>query len=302
MKFAVNYSPLLAELVQAGLVTIDYYKCPAWPNLLKEAMETHPVYIHFPLAIGYGQGSAMDEETHQPADLDRFARLLEETGTPYINTHFIAPANAYGDIPKDSRLPHHIRQVLDGAIRDLEPLIQRFGAEKVLVENIINEHNWLTACVLPEVISVLLSETGCGFLFDLSHARLTADKIGMDAHEYISGLPMGQIREGHVTGLKKLEGSLLEMVLAAGDPYGMAADQAGKRIDHLPMEEEDWPEFAWLIDGINQNRFRDPWVMSFEYGGVGRFWEELTDREVYLKQVPRMARMIHENGNQKATR
>jgi uncharacterized protein len=302
MKYAVNYSPLLAELVQSGLVTIDYYKCPAWPNLLAEATKTHPVYIHFPLSIGYGQGCVMDEETHQPADLDRFARLMDETGTPYINTHFIAPAKAYENIPLDSRDPGHIRRVLDGARRDLEPLIRRFGAENVLVENIINEYSWLTACALPDVISSLISATGCGFLFDISHARLAADNIGMDAHEYIAGLPMDQMRECHVTGLKKLEGSLLDLILAVGDPYGMAANQSGKRIDHLPMEEDDWPELFWLIDEISRGHFREPWVMAFEYGGVGRFWEELTNRDIYLTQVPRMASMIHKNGNHKAAR
>ncbi|MBE0699605.1 MAG: DUF692 family protein [Anaerolineaceae bacterium] len=302
MKYAVNYSPLLAELVQAGLVSIDFYKCPAWPDLLTEAIKTLPVYIHFPLSIGYGEGNVMDEETHQPADLERFARMMDETGTPFINTHFIAPAETYANIPPESRASHHIRRVLDGAIRDLEPLIHRFGAEKVLVENIINEHNWLTACALPDVISSLISETGCGFLFDLSHARLTAEKIGMDAHEYIAGLPMDKMCEGHVTGLKTLEGGLLEMILAVGDPYDMVSSQAGKRIDHLPMEEEDWPELAWLIEGIDRGKFRDPWVMAFEYGGVGHFWEELTDRDIYLTQLPLMASMLHEGGNHKATR
>jgi uncharacterized protein len=292
MKFAVNYSPLLAELVSAGSVSIDYFKCPAWPDLLQNAAKTLPVYIHFPLSIGYGQGKVMDEETHLPADLDRFVRMMEESGTPYINTHFITPGEAYRGIPRESREPEHIQQVLDAALRDLEPLMKRFGPEKVLVENIINEHNWLNICAFPEVISTLLEESGCGFLFDLSHARLSAENLGMDAHDYIGGLPMQRLVECHITGLQLLEGSLLEMVLAVGDPYGMAANQTGKRIDHLPMEAGDWPELSWLLDGIGTGRFSEPWIISFEYGGVGPFWDQVTNRDVYLTQLPRMAGLI----------
>jgi uncharacterized protein len=302
MKFAVNYSPLLAELVSAGMVALDYFKCPAWPDLLVEAQKTRPVYIHFPLSIGYGQGNVMDEETHLPADLDRFARMMDETGTAYINTHFIIPATAYPDIPRESRQPEHIRQLLDGALRDLAPLLKRFGPEKVLVENIINEPGWINACVFPEVITSLLEQSGCRFLFDLSHARLSAENMKMDPQAYIAGLPMRRLGECHVTGLHKLEGSLLEMMISIGDPYGLAAHQAGKRIDHLPMEADDWPDFTALLAGIEQGQYAEPGMISFEYGGVGPFWDQVTNREVYLTQVPRMAALIKGVRNVGSTR
>jgi uncharacterized protein (UPF0276 family) len=292
MKFAVNYSPLLAELVQAGQVSIEWYKCPAWPDLVAEAKKTLPAYIHFPLGIGMGQGSPMDAEIHAPADLDRFAALMEATGTPFINTHFIAPATIYPGLPIDSRTPKHVRRVLDGALRDLEPLVRRFGAEKVLVENIINEPGWLQISSLPEVITRVVEESGCGFLFDLSHARITADNLGMDPKEYIQGLPTQRIEEIHVTGLQELEGSLLELMRSIGDPYGLVANMAGRPIDHMPMTEEDWPWLEWTLEQVSAGRWKAPWVVSFEYGGVGRFWEELTKREVYLDQLPRMAGMV----------
>lgn len=289
MKYAVNYSPLLAELVQAGLISIDRYKCPAWPDLLSEAQNSLPSYIHFPLGIGLGQGSPMDEETRQPADLERFASMMEVTGTPFINTHFIAPERSYPGIPVESRAPEHVRRVLDGALRDLEPLIRRFGAEKVLVENIINEPGWLQICALPEVISRLVEESGCGFLLDLSHARITAGNFEVAPEDYFAGLPTQRIEEVHVTGLQPLEGSLLELMRSIGDPYGLAAHRPGKPIDHLPMTEADWPWLDWTLDQISAGAWQAPWVVSFEYGGVGRFWEELTSREVYLDQLPRMA-------------
>ncbi len=293
IEFAVNYTATLAELVRAGQVRVDRFKCPAWPNLLAEARQALPVYIHYPLGIGHG-GGPLDSETRGPADLARLADLRAMTGTPYINTHFVAPDKAYPGIPVDSTRPEHIRRVLDGALRDLEPLIARFGAESVLVENIINERGWLTLSVLPEVIGRLLEETGCGFLFDLSHARLAAANLGLDARAYSAALPVERIREIHVTGLQVLEGPLLELMWEIGDPYGFAESMAGKQIDHLPMSEGDWPELAWMMGEVAAGRWASPWVVAFEYGGVGRFWEEVTDRQVYLDQLPRMGAMVQQ--------
>ncbi len=293
MEFAVNYTSLLADLVRDGLLRLDRFKCPAWPDLLAEARQTLPVYIHFPLGIGQGSGYPLDTETKAPADFARLADLRVLTGTPYINTHFVTPQAAYPGIPLDSTRPEHIRRVLDGALRDLEPLIARFGAENVLVENVVDEHGWLTLSILPEVIGRLLEETGCGFLFDLSHARLAAANLGLDPRAYSSAMPVGRIREIHVTGIQVLEGPLLELMWSIGDPYGLAETQAGKPIDHLPMTGDDWPELAWMLVEIAAGRWAAPWVVGFEYGGVGRFWEEVTDRQVYLEQLPRMGRMVH---------
>jgi hypothetical protein len=134
-----------------------------------------------------------------------------------------------------------------------------------------------------------LEKSGCGFLFDLSHARLAACNLGMDARAYSSIMPVERIREIHITGLQLLEGELLEMMRRVGDPYGMAQYMAGQFIDHLPMRDEDWVELEWLVGKIQAEQFAAPWVMAYEYGGVGRFWEEVTNREVYLSQIPRMA-------------
>lgn len=295
MEFAVNYSPLLAELVKEGLVQVDRFKCPAWPDLIEAARKTLPVYVHFPLGIGNNLGYPVDAETKAPADLDRVAAIMESSGTPYINTHMIPSTVHYPHIPADSTAPDHVHQVIDGALRDLEPLIHRFGAENVLIENIINEYSWLTLGTLPEVFGRLLEETGCGFLFDQSHARLTARNRGLDEREYAASLPVEKIHEVHVTGLQRLEGELLRRLQSTGSMGGFSS-MIGKCIDHLPMTAEDWPELEWMCEQIWQpGRWNEPWVISFEYGGVGDFWEQVTEREVYLTQLSRMRTLI--NGN-----
>lgn len=293
MKFAVNYSPLLAEMVQEGSLQIDRFKCPAWPDLLVEAQKAGPVYIHFPLSIGNGLGGPLDEEKKTLAYLDYLAELFETTGTPLVNTHFTPLAKNYPGLPTDTRDPRHIRQVLDGALRDLEPLLKRFGPERVTIENIINEFGWLSLATDPDVFARLLDESGCGFLFDLSHARLAARGQGLDERAYIRQLPLDRAREIHVTGLGVLEGPLLEHMVAIGDPYSMAKYLAGKWMDHLPMTDADWAELEWLLGLIKTGNGQAPWVIAYEFGGVGKFWEDVINREIYLDQIPRMGAMIH---------
>lgn len=292
MKYAVNYSPVLAELVQAGKVQVECFKCPAWPDLLVEAQKIRPVYVHFPLGVGSGVGCPIDEETKAPADLDRIAELLEMTGTPYINTHFIPRGERYPEIPIGGREPRHIEQVISNTLRDLEPLVERFGAERVLVENVINEYGFLTLAVLPEVIARLLEKSGCGFLFDHPHARLAARNLAWDERAYCSAMPVERIREVHVTGIQRIEGDLYRRIQSAGGKNGFATIQDGQLMDHFPMTVSDWPEMEWLAGQLNGGRWHQPWVVAYEYGGVGGLWGVLTDRAVYEEQLPRMATML----------
>jgi uncharacterized protein (UPF0276 family) len=292
MEFAVNYSPVLAELVREGALSIDRFKCPAWPELVAEARRTLPVYVHLPLSIGSGAGGPVHDERKAPADLGWVAEMVETCGTPLINTHLFARAADYPGVPLDSSAPRHIRRLVDGALRDLEPLIRRFGAARVTVENVTWEYDWLRAAVLPDTMALLLEETGCGFLFDLSHARIAARQLGMDERAYASALPVQRIREAHVTGLRLLEGALLERVRAATADSGMGDAMAGKWMDHFSMADADWPELEWMVAQISAGAWSVPWVMAFEIGGVGGFWEMVAGRADYVEQLPRMAALV----------
>ncbi len=281
MEFAVNYSPTLAELVRAGQVQVDRFKCPAWLSLLAEARLTLPLYIHFPLEISWGKGCPLNTETGAPADLDFIQDLLDSSATPYVNTHFFPPQAHGGNAANMQNL--HPGEIIDAAQRDLEPLLRRFSPERILIENTFGP---------PETLSLLLEKTGCGFLFDLSHAHLSAQSLGMDTFAYARALPLHLTREIHVTGIQKIEGQWREK-MSHDLSFNLAAWD-GRDMDHLPMIPPDWQRFAWLLDELRAGRCATPWVLAFEYGGVGGFWETVTDRAVYLDQIPRMVNMINQ--------
>ena len=43
---------------------------------------------------------------------------------------------------------------------------------------------------------------------------------------------------------------------------------------------------------IRAGRWSRPWIITFEYGGVGPLWEALTDADALRTQVPRLRRIV----------
>lgn len=262
MQFALNYSPQAAELLRAGRIQFDLYKCPDWPDLIEEAQAQAPAYVHFPLIAGQRNIDAVG--------LDRIEALLAQTGTHFVNTH-IAPR--YEDLDNPDDPDEVVRRVLD----DVLPLVERFGAERVIVENIpfpdFDDAKPRTV-ILPQVIRRIIQESGCGFLLDIGHARLTSEYLGIDTRDYITQLPVERLCEVHITGI------------------GLSPE--GQRNDHMPMTGEDWSLLEWALMSIRRGMWGRPRIVACEYGGVGEMFAWRSSAAVMLEDVPRMYGLIRQ--------
>ena len=275
MNLAINYSPAAAKLVQEKALPIDRFKCPDWPWMVAEAMPLKPVAVHFKLAVGSGR-------LHE-ADWGLVEHLMQQTGTPYVNLHIEPLQRDFTDMPIDTSDPVHINQVTERLVQDVGAAVERFGAEKVIAENVtyygpvssstVRLHKTLRPGVLPEVIRQVLDETGCGFLLDIPHARIAAHYLGVDEKDYFSSLPVDRLKEMHVTGLRTLEDGYLH--------------------DHLPMLESDWPSLDWVLERMRAGEWTAPWMLSFEYGGVGKEFEWRSDPQVIAAQVSQLAQRLN---------
>jgi uncharacterized protein (UPF0276 family) len=242
MQFSINYSTQAAVLLDQHLIQLDSFKCPDWPDLIREARRRRPVAVHFALAAGRGK--------LLKKNLNKVASLAEQTGTPYINLHLEAKIADFPDIPLLSTLPEHRERVLAQTLEEVELVVQRFGAAQVIVENVPFRvtGNVLRPSVEPQVISRIVQQTGCGFLLDIPHARITAAQLGLDEQGYISSLPVHSLKELHFTGVHNLDGWLQ---------------------DHLSALEADWQMLDWVLERIKLGEWPRPWMLAFEYGGVG---------------------------------
>jgi len=297
VQFAVNYSKKASRLRRDGIIPIDYYKMPAWDSLIPEVMADHNAYVHFPLLVGDGHGDAFNHETGKTAVWSHMEAMQKQTDTPYINLHLGASLGAYPDIVPDSLKKEDMERVLEATIRDTEAVVRRFGADKVIVENIPGgrRDNHLQLCAMPEFINGVVEATGCGLLLDISHARLAAHQMGWDVKPYINSLPVHRLRELHITGVQPIGDVHLAWIRKLIDaglyaPHDDAELEAmrGEWIDHVPMIEWDWPYMEWAAEMLKNGRWASPWVVSLEYGGVGGLFEAVTETAVLTEQVPRL--------------
>jgi uncharacterized protein (UPF0276 family) len=266
MKLALNYSPAAEQLLREGQVQIDCFKCPDWPDLVDRAQQSRPVYVHF----GLDAGNRSLGSTNWHA----LGELRARTDTPYANIHLNATVNAFPELPVDACEPSHLSAVTTSFIEDVSVLVDRFGAASVIIENVIyrgQEGNVLYPSIAPEVITKVVEATGCGLLLDTAHARMSALYLGVSPQEYISRLPIQSLRELHITGVQH--------------------DGVRWR-DSMPMTAEDWAVAEWVLPKIRSGAWPDPWIVAFEYGGVGPKFEWRTDAQVLAAQVPRLHALV----------
>lgn len=300
MKLAVNYSPILAKLVQAGTVQIDVFKCPAWENVVNEAQTLRPAYVHLPLVVGKGIGTAWNSDRKAPVEWDEIDGWLARTVSPYVNLHLETTLHSYPHIPRNSTRADHIEFLVERALADIAPVIERYGKERVMVENLFDDRvSYHRIACLPHFIHTVIEEAGCEMLLDLSHARLAAERLHMDDAEYFAGLPTHAIRELHLTGIQTITMSTILAMYNSdldNDTIGQFEEKYfNQRLDHLPMTTEDWTFWEWALTHVRGGTWGDPWCVGYEVGGVGALWEYVAGIANFEVQIPRLYNTLRGN-------
>ena len=263
MRFAINYSPQAEKLWCHDLIQVDLFKCPDWHDLVASVSKMHKVYVHCSLYVGSG--------LHPQLDLGALRQWLDSTETLVINTHL---AVLKSDLPP--KTANTAETIIEYAVRDLEILGERFGMERVVVENVPYQTKTWYGELLPEVVDpALISEvvrrSGCGFLLDIAHAIRSCEGTGCeDVKAYINAMPVHVLRELHIVGITP------------------ESDALGIRSDHFPMTEADWDMAEWAIGQIRAGCWAKPDTLAFEYGGIGEKFEGRSESAVIAEQAPRL--------------
>lgn len=298
MKLAVNYSPGLAALVRTEQVQIDLFKCPAWDSVVDEAQKLLPAYVHLPLVVGKGIGTAWNSERKAPVDWDEIDGWLAKTISPYVNLHLETTLHSYPHIPRNSTRTDHIEFLVERALADIAPVIERYGKERVMVENLFDDRvSYLRPTYLPDFIRTVIEEAGCGMLLDVSHARLAAERLQMEYADYFAGLPTHAIRELHLTGIQTITMSTILAMHNSDldhETIGQFEEKYfNQRLDHLPMTTDDWTFWEWVLEQVSGGTWGKPWCVGYEVGGVGALWEYVASIAHFEAQIPRLYESIH---------
>jgi uncharacterized protein (UPF0276 family) len=296
-KFAVNYCPEIAGLRQARRVSFDLVKCPAWPELVAAVLEESPAYVHLPLAVGWGIGGALDMETGEPADWDALESLLVATATPLVNLHLAPPhVLCTGNGDSGSTIRSTV-PALDRLAADVAGVVACVGARRVALENDYEStRSSLNPGLLADTFQRVLGETGAGLLLDLAHARLAARRLGVGVRDYVESLPVSRLRELHVSGVQRLSPGWARVLQRGGvtcaEIDGFLERTIDGMCDHLPMTPADWELTQWALGRIECGAWARPWVVSLEYGGVGRWFGPVTNERILARDLPRLADMV----------
>ncbi|HEV2295833.1 MAG TPA: DUF692 family protein [Tepidisphaeraceae bacterium] len=266
MQFTVNFSPEAAQLFADKRIHVDRFKCPDWPDMIEQARALAPVYVHFPLDAGTISGRA--------CDLDAVDAMARDTDTPFVDYHLVAYDRDFPDRPTNTTDPDVTETVVERAIADISRAADRFGAGRVILENIPYfgaGGKYMRASVDPAVLKRIIDATGCGFLLDLSHARIAAHYLEVDPHAYIESLPVADLRELHLTGVDWVNGKLL---------------------DHMPLGDEDITWTRWAVERIAARAWTKPQIVAFEYGGVGEPFRWRSAAGVIERDVNRLNEIL----------
>lgn len=252
-------------LCRAGRIELDYFKTPDWPFLIEEAEKLRPAAVHFRLSTG---GKKLKLK-----DLDLVEKIADQTKTPFVNLHLEAKLRDYPGIPRESQDPLHFMQVLSQAVQDTELVVNRFGKERVIVENLPYRRagSLLRLCAEPDFISRVVAETGCGFLLDIPHARISALNLPYPEQDYFTALPVQSLRELHFTGVHSF-----------GD----------WQQDHMPAESDDWATFDWVLEQIQHRKWPMPWMIAYEVGGIGEKFAWRTSAQPIERDARRIVETI----------
>ena len=269
IPLAINFSHEAAALLEMGAIAVDRWKCPPWPGLVAEAQASRPVYIHFDLMAGRG---GMDD-----VDWTSVEGWMAETDTSFVNLH-LAPELRDFQYNREPLTPDQRVRVIEQMVTDVAFVAGRFGAERVIVENIPYRGRYerkgrffLRPAIEPDVFTFVLEETGAGMLFDIAHATITASTLGVDVQDYIAALPLHRMRELHLAGVRLLDGG----------PE-----------DHLEMTDLDWVLFERTLGAMVRGRAAVPGVVSLEYGGLGERFAWRSESRVIAEHLPRIRRML----------
>lgn len=275
MRLAINYTPQAAALLDNGEITLDLFKCPDWPDLIAEARQMRPVYVHFPLHAGNGNMANVD--------WSQVEHLLNTTDTCYVNIHLAPHSRFFPDMPTDTRDPAWIDPVAEHTLKDITPVIERFGRDKIILENVPYDpdpkYGITRIPTLPDFITRIVEETGCGLLLDTAHARIASLYLDMEQCEYIDRLPARATRELHVTGTTFREGIWQ---------------------DHFPMTPDDWQLLEHVVARIHRGDWPQPEIVALEYGGVGPMFEWRTETPVIAQEMTRLHAMLALSGESTA--
>lgn len=139
-----------------------------------------------------------------------FRDYLSSTQSPWISVHIsVWEPGQIARMKRGERIP------LPGPEQSSQSLIRKICQLQdivrlpILIENV--EPLPMDGCdfwAQADFIRDVVEQTICGFLLDTGHARISAERLGMEVEDYIECLPLEKLVQIHISGPRQVGGRL----------------------------------------------------------------------------------------------
>jgi uncharacterized protein len=253
---STNISEALLDLLVEDTSVVDALEVGPWLPVEQISADRK----RFPdLPFTFHGSNLIVEVGEQLGVEERILAYLDCTGSPWVSVHICIwePGN-FERLMRGEHLPlPDPEQAFDRLLGRLE-LLDKLAPVPVLVENIEPlPFDGYDFWARPEYIIRVLDRSGCGFLLDTGHLRVSADRLGMDVGAYLDMLPLERVVQMHVSGPRRVAGRLLDM--------------------HAPLLAADYRLLETLLSRTN------PQAVTLEY---------VKDRELLERQLLRLRKLL----------
>lgn len=258
MKYGCNYSEELLELINEVPEICDYIKIGDFGITEKYLLKSYkfkPLLIH---GFGWFERGGMSDLTcmnfkHMNTEINKYQ-------SPFLGMHGMAYKK---DKQMNQEIVEHMIKIFIEIREKLEvPLL----IENMDYSEFYTYETTVKETVLPENISRVIEESDTYFLFDLSHARVSAYQLGIDLYHYIDRLPLSRLKEMHVSG-------------------SFYSKKEGFKDIHGIMNEDDFKVVEYIANHIKVQESQCLEVVTLEYGVA---IEGQTDKEAIKNQLTRL--------------
>jgi uncharacterized protein (UPF0276 family) len=236
IKLACNWSRSLRELLDEGIVRIDYIKTGVYGSFYEDIdtmISLHPVLVH-----GFGYRGHTGMKNLHEVDFDKANELLRKCDSPHYGLHFGIENKNVGNMTAADIYKFMSEQT--------QIFTQRLNVPLLLENTPDSDEERSKFDLYPlaeaELITDFIRDNNVFFLLDIAHAKVAASYRSWEVEQYFSSLPLERTKEIHING-------------SGFDENGVIADV------HSFMREDDYKLLEWVLTRTN------PDIITLEYSG-----------------------------------
>jgi uncharacterized protein (UPF0276 family) len=238
IQLSADLSDALLYLLNEDIKLVDAVEVGPWftPQQIRAYRQSLPdMPFHFHAA------DLIENIGSLPAGIGQIADYLTSTESPWVSVHISVwqPGDVW-KLKSGQLVP--LPDIEQGRQQFIEKVIRLASSIQVpvLIENVeplpFEGFNYWAH---PEFICRVFAQTGCGFLLDTGHARISAENLGMATCDYLQLLPLERVVQVHASGPRRVDGFLMDA--------------------HQPLQKEDYDLLEYILARTH------PQVVTLEY-------------------------------------